>query len=124
MPSAAWSANRTRQSWRLRNSWRSQPPVGLTVGIDAFERVPKHLAHGGGIGPERGLNPLRKHARREAVEFLEDPRPRPIEVDPIVENDVDRGESEHRRAADGSHSGNPEERNGERVSDLVLHVLG
>ena len=74
-------------------------------------------------GPRVGWTPSGKRAGGQAVELLEHPAARPVELDVFVEDDVDRREAEERVAADRLDAGDSEQRDGQRIGDLVLDIL-
>jgi hypothetical protein len=65
----------------------------------------------------------RQQTGGEAVELFENPRAPPVEINFFVEDDVDGREAEHRGAANRFHARHAQQRNGERIRDLVLHIL-
>src|SRR5690606_21769717 len=69
---------------------------GAALWVLALEGVPEDLPQGGGIRAKRGGDAIRDRSRRKRRELLEHPRAGPIELDVVVEDDVDRGESKSR----------------------------
>ena len=97
-------------------------PDDVAVFVAALERVPKHLPERRRVGPEGGRHSLGYRAGWQRRQLLENPRAGPVEVDAIVEDDVDGGEPERRRATDGPDARDSEERRRQRVGDLILDV--
>ncbi len=77
-------------------------------------------AHAGGVGAQRRVHPLGQGALHR-VEVFQDAGAGPVDVGPVLENDVDERPPEHRLAAHELHLRRGEEAAGDRVGDLVLH---
>ena len=102
------------QSWMLRRSrseWRSLSTVYQNT-------WPTPVAS----GPSVGVVPSGSSARHEA-QPLEHARAREILIDVVFEDDVDHREAERRLRADDADAGQALEVDGERIGDLVLHLL-
>ena len=99
--------------------------IGAQLGERAVGRV-EDVHEGppdpGGVGAE-----LRRHAvgqlARKAVEVLEHPRPRPVEIGAVLEDHVDEGETEEGVAADILGEGHRQHLRGDRIGQLVLDHL-
>src|SRR5213593_1994638 len=61
-----------------------------------FDRVPEDVSYPRGVGPQRRHDPRRQRLG-EQVQPLEDPGPREVEVDRVLEDHVDHREPEGRR---------------------------
>jgi hypothetical protein len=94
----------------------------LPLGSTSFEGVPKDLPERGGVWPERGCYVIGEGARRERSELLENARARPIELHTFLEDHVDGREAEHRGAPHRTDTGDPKQRGGQRIADLILDV--
>ena len=100
------------------------PSAGrVAVRIPAFERVPEYLPKGRGVRAKRRLDPFRQHVSRQRIELLQHPAAGPVEVSPVLEDDVDTGEPEHREASDSLYIRHAHQRYRQRVRHLVLDVL-
>ena len=97
---------------------------GLAVHrVTPFEGVPVDLSQGGGIRAQGRLDTFRQGPGGKTVELLQYAASGPIEVDVFLEDDVNAGEAEHRVASDRLDARNPQQRDGQRIADLVVHVL-
>ena len=100
------------------------PAAGrVAVGVAALQRVPVDLAQRRRVGAERRLNAFGQRAGRQAVELLQHPGARPVELDVLLEDHVDRREAEERVAADRLHARHAQQGDGQRIGDLVFDVL-
>ena len=88
----------------------------------ALDRVPEDMAHAGGIGAQGWRDAGRERFRDEA-HSLQHARPCEVQVDLIVEDHVDHREPEGRLRTDHAHAGESLQVDGQRVGDLVLHLL-
>ncbi len=75
------------------------------------------------VRPELGLH-AGGEARLDRRELLEDARARPVDVGPVLEDDVDVREAEVREAPDRLHLRRAEEGRHDRIRDLVLEDVG
>ena len=89
----------------------------LPGGVD--ERVLQGPADARRVGAEPGLHALREPLL-DGPERLRDAAARPVDVRPLLEDDVDERHPEHREAAHVRHARRRHERRDERVGDLVL----
>ena len=96
---------------------------GVAVAVPTLQRVPEHLAEGRRIRSECRGDARRQRPRWQAVELLDDARTRPVELDVFLEDDVDRAETEYGVAPHVLHAGHAEQRDRQRVADLVIDVL-
>ena len=62
-------------------------------------------------------------ARGRAVQELQHPRARPVDVGAVLEDDVDKGDAEEREAADHLRFRHGQHRRGQGIGDLVLDHL-
>ncbi|OAV71556.1 hypothetical protein Barb4_00603 [Bacteroidales bacterium Barb4] len=92
--------------------------------VPPFERVPEHLSECRSVRPQSRLNALRQSPRRQRVQFLQHARAAPIELYPVVENNIDERHAEHGRAAYRLHTRNAEQGSGQRIRHLLLNVFG
>ena len=97
--------------------------VGRVLAAPIHERVLVDPPDARGVGAE-----LHLHVRRELLgdlgQVLEDARPRPVRVRPVLEDHVDVAEPEVREAADRLHLRRAEEGGGDGIGDLVLDDVG
>ena len=88
----------------------------------ALDRVPEDVPDAGGVRAER-----RRHARGQALgdeaHALEDARPREVQIDVVLEDDVDHREAERRLRPHDPHAGQTLQVDRERIRDLVLDLL-
>ena len=102
------------QSCRVRSS-RSEC-VGLST---VYQKTcPTPVAS----GPSVGVTPAGRLFADEA-HALEHARPREIQIDAVLEDDVDHREAERRLRAHDAHAGEPLQVRRERIRDLVLDFL-
>ena len=87
------------------------------------QRVLVDPPHAGGVRADLGAHSLRK-SRQDLAQILEDAAARPVEVGAVLEDDVDVGEAEVGKAADGFHLGRTQESRDDRIGDLVLQDVG
>ena len=80
------------------------------------------MTDAGRIGPERRRHALGQALRDEA-HALEHSRPREVELDVVLEDDVDHREPEGRLGADDADAGQALEVYRERICNLVLDLL-
>ena len=73
-------------------------------------------------GPSVGATPAGRRLRDQA-HALEHARPREIQVDVVLEDDVDHREPERRLRPDDAHAGQALQVHGQRIRDLVLDLL-
>ena len=97
--------------------------AGYRIYFAAFQRVPEDLAQGSGIRSQRRSESGRQLFLRNA-DLLQNPRTRPVEIDIFLEHHVDAGETEKGIAADRLHPRHAQQRDRQRVGDLIFHVLG
>ena len=83
------------------------------------ERVLEDPAHAGGIRPELGSNAFGE-LRDDLAQVLERPAARPVDVGPVLEDDVHVREAEVGEAPDSLDVGGAQHRGDDRVGDLVL----
>ena len=88
----------------------------------AVERVPEDVADPGRVRSEGGHHARRQGPADEAEPF-EDPRPREVEIDLVLEDDVDHREAERRLRAHGTDAGESLEIGRQRIRDLILDLL-
>jgi hypothetical protein len=90
--------------------------------VRTFDRVPEDLPHAGCIRPHH-----RRHAGGQKTagkaEPFEHPGPGEVNVDRVLEDHVDHGESEGGRRAHGAHMRQALQIHGERIGDLVFDFL-
>jgi hypothetical protein len=79
-------------------------------------------AHPGGVRSELDAR-LRRQPSLHARQVLEDARTRPVQVRPVLEDDVDERESEERVTADHARVRHGQHAGRQGVGDLVLHDL-
>ena len=96
----------------------------IPVFVLRLQGIPIHLAEGCGIGTQRWRGIIRQGACWKRSELLEHTGAGPVEVDVFFEDDVDAGESEHRRAADRAHAGDAQQSSRQGIGDLVFEVAG
>ena len=98
------------------------PEVGQRL-VLAGQRVLEDPADAGRIRPE-----LRRHPGRQVAlggaEVFEHPRTCPVDIGPVLENNVNVGGAEHRKTAHDLSLGYRQHGRGQRVGDLVLDDLG
>ena len=92
--------------------------------VAPLQRVPVDLPQRRSVRAQRRLHVLGQRARRQRIQFLQDARTAPVELDIILKDDVDKRHPEHGRATDGFHPRYAQQRGSERVRNLVLDVLG
>ena len=86
------------------------------------KRVFVNPAHARRVRSNLWVDAFGQHAAHGAQVF-DDARTRPIDVRPILENDVDEGLPEHGLAANELHFGRSDESRGNRIRDLVFHKV-
>ena len=87
------------------------------------EDVLEDPSESGRVGTELGRRALRK-ARQHRREVLERPRPRPVDVGAVFEDDVDVRVAEVGHAAYGFHARRAEERRHNRIRHLRIDDVG
>jgi hypothetical protein len=87
------------------------------------ERVLEHPADARRVGADLGLDAGRE-ARLDLAQVLEDARAGPVEIGPVLEDDVDVRVPEVGHGTDGLHVRRPEERRDDRIRHLVLDDVG
>ena len=88
----------------------------------AFDGVPEHVTDAGRIGPERRDDTGRQRLGQQ-IQPLQHPRPCEVEIDRVFEDDVDHREPEGGRRAHDAHAGQALQAHGQRIRDLVFHLL-
>ena len=88
----------------------------------AFQRVPEDLPDRRGVGAEDRSHALGEE-RRDQVHPLQDPRPREVQVGPVLEDDVDHREPERRRGTNRLDAGETLEVDDHRIGHLVFNLL-
>ena len=79
-------------------------------------------AHAGGVRSQGRRDPGRQFARGRVQEF-EHPAPGPVRIGAVLENHVDEGNPEERKAAHDLGLRHREHRRRQRIGDLILHDL-
>src|SRR5271166_359802 len=90
--------------------------------VGTFDGIPEHLPHTGCVRPKHRSDSCGKKAAGCTQPF-EYPSAGEVDVNVVVEDDVDHREPERRRRTDRLHTGQSLQIDGERVGDLVLHLL-
>ncbi len=99
-----------------------QGPQGGQVETVRLEYVLVDPAYSCRVGPQRRLNPARE-LRPDAVQVLQHPGARPVDVGPVLEDHVHEAEPEERVGPHVLRPRHLEHLGGDRVGDLVLHDL-
>ena len=89
----------------------------------ALDGVPENLPERRGIRADDGRDAGRQALLRD-VHSLDDARACPVVIHLVFEDDEDHREAEARHAADGLYSRRAGEARGQRIGDLIVHVLG
>src|SRR6266705_4255473 len=87
------------------------------------QRILEDPANTGGIGAENWRHPIREPSG-DLVQVLQNPASGPIDVCPILEDDVDIGVSKVGEASHKFYFGGSEHGCSNGVSDLILHDAG
>ena len=95
-------------------------PLGHTVG---HQRILVDPAYPGGIRPQAWGYTGGQFAAY-ATQILQHPRAGPVEIRPLLEDEVDKGDTEEGEAPHHFGLGHREQRRGERIGHLILHHLG
>ena len=75
-----------------------------------------------GIRAKAGRN-ARRQASGGGIQIFQHPRPRPVQISPVLENHIDEGRAEEGKAAHHLGAGHAQHRGTQRISDLILHHL-
>ena len=87
------------------------------------KRVFVNPADAGRVGADHGIHALGQRAA-DGVEIFDHARSRPIDIRPVLEDDVNERFAEHRLAAHELDVGRGDEAGGNRIGDLVLDEVG
>ena len=87
------------------------------------EHVLEHPAQARGIGSQLRLDPLGK-PRQNRRQVLLGPRTGPVDVGPLVEDDIDEGIAEVGEAAHGPDPRSAQHGRDDRIGDLILEDVG
>ena len=82
---------------------------GVSFRIAPLQRVPKHLSQSRRVKSQGRLNPLRQGSGRQAVELLQHPAARPVELHTLLEDYINAREAEERIAAHRLDAGKPQQ---------------
>src|SRR5690625_5880840 len=96
----------------------------IAFGVASLKRVPEHLAQGGGIRPQGGLNAGGQGIRGQTGELFQQARAGPVKPYALIENHRNTGKTKHGQAAHIPYARHAHQGGAERVGDLVFHVLG
>lgn len=91
--------------------------------IAGIEHVLIDPTHAGGVRPELGFD-TGGQAVFHKVQVFQNPAPRPIQIRPVVKNNVDERLLKHADAAYDLRVRNTHHRRGEWIGDLIFHHVG
>ena len=87
------------------------------------ERILEDPADAGRVRPDHRIDAFRERAA-DRVQIFDHARARPIDVGPVLENDIDERLPEHRFAPNEFHFRRGDELGRNRISDLVFDQVG
>ena len=99
-----------------------QRPQFSKAQVLAGDRILVDPAHPRCIRTKGWCHPIGQ-ASRSSVEVFQHARPRPVRVNAVLEDDVDKRNAEERKAPHHAGSRHRQHGRGQRISDLVLHHL-
>ena len=91
--------------------------IAVTGGV--HERVFENPSDTRRVGADFWRDPLRQ-AIADRSQVFEDARPRPVEIDPVLEDDVDERVADHGKSAHVLHAGGRAQRRDDGIGDLIL----
>ena len=85
--------------------------------------IGKTPAEARGVGAEYGID-IGGNLVLDRLEIFEDPASRPVDIGPLLEDDIDEGAAEEGKPPDGLDLGRRQQGGRNRVGDLVLDQIG
>ncbi len=96
---------------------------GIAFFVTSFQGIPEYLSECGCIGAQCRRDLVGECSPGQGVKFFEDAASGPVKVDVFLEDHVDSGETEEGVTSDCLYRRYAQERDCERIGDLVFNVL-